>query len=243
MNHELANLTWPEAKKRFDAGAVALLPIGATEAHGPHLPLHTDVYLSLELAHRLADEINAVILPPIVYTVTNFAAEFPGTITLSPTTAAAVLNDIIESLGTHGIKTIALINSHLEPAHIDILQKTAEANQSGPRVLFANHCRKPWALELSDEFKSGDCHAGSYETSLMLAGRYANSVRTDEMKSLPPVHAGLVQKMKDGMTTFNQMGADNAYFGQPANATADEGEQLWRILVKMWRTTIESPIP
>jgi len=239
----LSEHTWPQAKKMFAfPDGLALLPVGATEAHGPHLPLWTDVYLSIELCERIAAKLRGrrtcIILPPMALAVTNYASGFPGTISLRPETQHAVLNDIVASLERHGVRAVALVNSHLEPAHIGILRDLAQEPRSSIRVLFVDHCRKPWALELTDEFKSGDCHAGAYETSMMLAGRFADFVRMDVAKELPRGDHGLVAKMKAGVTTFEEMGAADAYFGNPSAATQAEGERIYDVLVRMWCETI-----
>ncbi len=234
----LPDLTWKEAAAAFGAGAISLLPIGATEAHGPHLPLHTDVYLSLELCERirlaLPSDPPVVVLAPIAFAVTEFAAGFPGTVSLSPATAKSLLSDVLRSLGRHGVKTVALVNSHLEPAHLSILGEVAAAFPDRPRALFVNHSKKPWALKLSAEFQGGDCHAGSYETSLLMSSRFAPLVRTPLLPGLKPVSLGLVKQMRRGVTTFEAMGASDAYFGEPGVASAEEGERLWAALVEMW---------
>jgi creatinine amidohydrolase len=245
MSHlvSLADLTWREAEDVFGKKPLALLPIGAVEAHGPHLPLYTDVLLSQELSERLAKALApkpVVILPPVNYAVTNYAAEFSGTVSLSPQTAHGLLSDILRSVGRHGVEFVALVNSHLEPAHINVLEEVAQDFLERPHVIFTNHCRKPLAQRLSPEFQSGDCHAGSYETSLLLASRYANLVKKDKMKTLPPVKLGLVKQMKQGVATFGAMGANDAYFGEPAVSSPEHGEILWSTLVELWVEAIKA---
>jgi len=240
----LPDLSWPQACAAFEAGAVVLLPIGATEAHGPHLPLQTDVYLSLELCFRireaLAEDPPAVVATPLCLAVTDYASGFAGTVSLRPETAGAVLTDVLSAFGRQGVAQVALVNSHLEPAHLALIASAVERFQSKPQALFVDHCRKPWALELSAEFKKGDCHAGSYETSMMLASRFADRVQTGGLSELEPQWLGLVSKMREGVPTFEQMGSAQAYFGDPAAASAEEGEQLWEVLVRMWTETIRS---
>lgn len=239
----LEELTWPRAKKILAlSDALGLWPIGATEAHGPHLPLLTDVYLSQELCERVAQAVwgrrTCVILPPLAFSVTTYAAGFAGSIGVAPETATRVIADTLDSLGRHGLPAVAMVNSHLEPGHIAVLAATAESRRDPPRALFVNHCRKPWALELGDEFKSGDCHAGAYETSLLLASRFADQVDMKTAAALPAANHGLVGKMKAGVRTFEEMGAAQAYFGNPAAATREEGERLWEVLTRMWVETI-----
>ncbi|MFT7078433.1 MAG: creatinine amidohydrolase, partial [Planctomycetota bacterium] len=83
--HEFAKLTWPEARELFASDPVALLPVGATEAHGPHLPLDTDVTIAVAQARRAAEMLAAegvrpIVMPPVAYSVAQFAFGFPGTI-------------------------------------------------------------------------------------------------------------------------------------------------------------------
>ena len=99
---ELAKLTWQEARERFHARSVALLPIGATEPHGPHLPLDTDVTIaraqSLRAAERLGEEgVAALVLPPLSYGLTHYTDGFEGRVTLRPGTLWNLLEDVVES--------------------------------------------------------------------------------------------------------------------------------------------------
>jgi creatinine amidohydrolase len=99
-------------------------------------------------------------------------------------------------------------------------------------VIFADNTRRRWAETLGDEFKSGDCHAGRYESSLVLHADPA-AVREGERGKLEPVAIDLIAKMKAGVTTFREMGADRAYCGDPAAASADEGRDLADRLARM----------
>src|SRR5262245_17964816 len=83
----LGNRTYPEAREALAKGAVAILPVGSCEAHGPHLPLSTDVVIAEEAARRAAEKlraggVEALVLPSVVYGVTDYAKGFAGTITL-----------------------------------------------------------------------------------------------------------------------------------------------------------------
>jgi creatinine amidohydrolase len=89
-------------------------------------------------------------------------------------------------------------------------------------VAFPNLAAKPWALRLSDEFKSGACHAGQFETSILLAER-PELVREATRAVLPPNPASLSRAIRDGKQSFEEAGGDRAYFGFPAQATAEEG--------------------
>ena len=90
----LAAMTWEEAREAADLAGTAILPVGAIEAHGPHLPLETDVIIAEAMARAAAVRLTAagmrvVVLPPLAYTTAGFASGFAGTISLQPETVTA----------------------------------------------------------------------------------------------------------------------------------------------------------
>jgi len=106
-----------------------------------------------------------------------------------------------------------------------VLLDHAQRGQRQAQAVLVDVTRRRNAERLGDEFKSGDCHAGRYETSLVLAEDPA-AVRQDERARLAPVAIGLIEKMKAGVKTFRDAGADAAYCGDPAAASAAEGRDL-----------------
>ena len=96
---------------------------------------------------------------------------------------------------------------------------------------------KRWARTLSDEFKSGACHAGRYETSIMLAA--SPDLVDDEVRAeLPEVPVSMSDKLKAGVTDFIDMGLSHAYAGSPAEATADHGNDMLALLATMIKTEV-----
>src|SRR4030095_2014347 len=92
-------LTWKEAGEAIGRGAVMILPVGSTEAHGPHLPLANAVIISEEMSRRAPLKLQAqgtqtFILPPLAYSVTDFSHDFAGTISIRKATATALIRDI-----------------------------------------------------------------------------------------------------------------------------------------------------
>jgi len=238
---ELAKLTWPEARARFDADLVVLLPIGSTEPHGPHLPLDTDVTIAAAQTRAAAAElaragVATLVLPALPYGVTYYPDGFEGRVTLRTGTLWAVLDNIVESLEEQGVRRVVFSNAHLEPAHVQVLRGVAmdhaERTQEKAQVLFPDNTRRRWAATLGAEFQSGDCHAGRYETSLALAADAAH-VRSAEARALAPVAIDLLAKMKQGVRSFEDAGAAEAYCGDPAAASAAEGHELVAALARM----------
>jgi creatinine amidohydrolase len=245
----LAEISWTEAEKLRDLQPVVLVPVGAVEAHGPHLPLGTDSILSEELAVRVAVALEAkgrtvLIAPGLVYSVAEYAAAFAGTVSLTPATATAYVAEVCLGLARQGFSRVALVNNHLEPAHVTTLRAAVErvGAESGLAVAFPDQTERRWARTLTDEYKRGACHAGSYETSLVLVAR-PDLVDDSARAGLAPVPIDLARAMRDGKRTFEEAGAPRAYFGDPAAATVAEGEAIYGLLVAMVLTTIEETWP
>lgn len=223
--HVLADHTWEEIAGLKDP--LAILPVGATEAHGPHLPLQTDVVIALAMAQSAAKRLAArghevLLLPPLAYSAAGFAAGFAGTIGIRPETATALVVDIARGCGA---RLLGIANAHLDPGHLASLHKAAEAGG----IAFPDLTRKPWALRLTDEFRSGACHAGRFEGSIVLAER-PDLVREEVRRTLPPNPASLSRAIREGRRTFGEAGGPRAYFGDPAAATADEGRATIEVL-------------
>lgn len=247
----LAEMTWVEAEALRERDPVVLLPIGSTEAHGPHLPLGTDVLISEELGRRAAMALESgsppvavAIAPSIPYTITHYASEFGGTVSVGADTARALVRDVCRDFQRQGFRKVCLVSSHLEPAHAEALRAVVRdvAMAGGAPVAFPDVLEPRWARTLSDEFKRGACHAGSYETSLAMVPR-PDLVRNLLRKGLPPRDIDLAKAMKAGVTTFKQAGAPDAYFGNPAAATVEEGQDLYRRLCEMVTTVVRETWP
>lgn len=230
----LAAMTWEEAQSA--AGSTAVLPVGAIEAHGPHLPLETDVIIAQAMARAGAARLEArgmkvVVLPALTYTTARFAHGFAGTLSLRPETVTATVVDIAESLTRHGFGLLAIANAHLDPGHLSSLEAAVNAirRDLGLTVAFPNLASKPWALRLGDEFRSGACHAGQFETSVVLAER-PDQVRRETMTGLPPNPASLSRAIRDGKLSFEEAGGERAYFGFPGQASAEEGRATVEVL-------------
>ncbi len=245
----LADMTWEEVQDLDLGKAVAILPVGAVEAHGPHLPLSTDVIISEAMARSGAEKLDAqgysvLILPSISYTAAPFAASFSGTCSLDADAAAAVLVSIARNLTRHGIRLLAVANSHLDPANISSIEAaTASARKENLlKIVFPDISRKPWATRLTDEFKSGACHAGRYETSVVLAER-PELVREEIRKGLAPNPSSLSDAIRAGLETFEEADGARAYFGYPADASIEEGRQTVDILGSILEEAIRAHGP
>lgn len=213
------------------AGAWAILPTGSCEAHGPHLPLDTDARISTEMARRAAarweaEGGRAVVLPCLPYGVTRYAGAFPGTLSVPAEVVVGTVVALGEAVKAQGAVGLALANSHFEPAHIDALFAAAAALRGVLPVAFPNVASRRHAARLGEEFRSGACHAGSYETSLVLAVA-PERVDEDARATLPDNPVDLAAAMRAGARDFVEAGGPRAYFGFPRAGDRAEGEALY----------------
>ena len=143
----------------------------------------------------------------------------------------ALLTDIATALASHGARWLVFANAHFDPLHLGSLYAARKAIEAEGllKVIFPDVTRKPWALRLSEEFKSGACHAGQYEGSVVLARR-PELVREDVRRELAANPRSLSTAIRDGLGTFEEAGGPEAYFGDPAAATAEEGQETVEIL-------------
>jgi creatinine amidohydrolase len=215
---------------------IALVPVGSTEPHGPHLGLGTDVIISAAACLRACELLDkrgtmvGVIAPAISYGVTDCATGFAGAVSIPAAVLTAYITAVVDGLLASGIRHVCLVNNHLEPAHDTAVRAVLPGREK--KVSYACPLDKRWARTLSAEFKSGACHAGRYETSIVMAA--APELVTEALRQrLAPVPISLSEKLKAGVTTFEAMGMELAYAGDPAAATVEEGDQLIQRLGEM----------
>ncbi len=247
MTASLGRMTTDELGALLASGrpAVVLLPVGSVEPHGPHLSLVTDTIISEAAATRAAASLEreglAVLLAPAVsYGVTRFAAGFAGAVSVPPAALAAYLRAVVEGYLDAGFAHVCVVNNHLEPEH-DAAVRASVAGLPPGRASVACPLTRRWGRTLSAEFKSGACHAGRYETSLVLAAD-AGAVRGDLAASLPDLEVSLSAGILAGRSSFLALGLDRAYTGAPARATAAEGEEMLDRLATMIATEVKEAL-
>jgi len=225
---------------------VLLLPVGTVEPHGPHAPLGTDVLIATAICERTAralsrdGRVRALVLPAVPYGVTRYASAFRGAVSVSPETLTALIVELCGSLIGDGWRRIAIVNHHFEPEHVAALRAAAVVLSAGDgRVALLDLTRRAQASRLTDEFRRGSCHAGSYETSLVL-GERPDLVDAPLAALLPALEVDMPAAIAGGRTDFVAMGMERAYCGAPGQATAGEGERTYALLVQMLIELIRS---
>ena len=230
----LAEMTSPGLEALRDP--IALWPVGAVEPHGPHAPLGTDTLISVGMCERAAARLdNAVVLPPLPFGVTRYGAAFAGAIGISEDTLRRMILDVAQSVAAQGFRRLVIVNNHFEPEQVATLR--AAAADAG--ALYLDLVRRRNVQRLTDEFRRGSCHAGRYETSLVLADA-PQLVDSSEAASLPSNEVDMPAAMAAGRTDFVAMGMDRAYCGAPAEATAEEGRATFETLTDMLVELVEA---
>jgi creatinine amidohydrolase len=227
----LAELTSPQLDRLRDRRPVALWPVGAVEPHGPHAPLGTDTLISVGICERAAarlDDPPAVVLPPLSFGVTLYGAAFAGAVGISEATLRAIVRDVAAAVAAQGFRRLVIVNNHFEPEQVAALR--AAAAEAG--ALYLDLVRRRNAERLGDEFRRGSCHAGRYETSLVLADA-PGLVDGDAMADLPALEVDMPAAIAAGRTDFLAMGMERAYCGAPAEASAEEGRARFETLTEM----------
>ncbi|MDD2704673.1 MAG: creatininase [Acidocella sp.] len=115
----MAELSWPEWREKIEGGAIIFIPIGATEQHGPHLPLNVDVILPTAVCEAVARNTGGLVAPSLAYGYKSMprsggGQSFPGTASLDANTLSLMLRDIIRDMGVHGVRRFVLVNGHFE---------------------------------------------------------------------------------------------------------------------------------
>lgn len=240
----LEQLTWTEASDLLKLRPVGILPVGAIEAHGPHLPLNSDVIIARGMARYGALALHdsglpAIVLPPVSYSVSFAGACFSGTTPVGPEAFGSHLTAILASHAGQGYRALCIANAHLEPAHIKAIHASVEGAQaeSGIPAAFPDQRQEPWASQLSDEFQRGSRHAGCYETSIILA-EAPELVRRQHLEELEPVWIDLPAALAAGATNFAEAGAERGYFGNPRAASTEHGVELLGTLGMMIRDSV-----
>lgn len=205
------------------SGLVAVLPVGAVEQHGPHLPLLTDTILATGVARRIADRIGGWLLPAIAYGDAWTAERWAGTLSLAPSTLQSTVEDIGRGVKRLGLAGLVTVNGHFgNRGPIALAARTLV--ESGLPVL---HLDYPGLEDAAARYCTskpagpGFYHADEVETSMMLAlapevVRMAHAVA--EYPTFPPTFGSEPMLL----SAFNTSGV----FGDPRGATAETGEKI-----------------
>ena len=236
-HHLLGELTWPEAEQRFREVDVALLPVGAIEQHGPHLPLDTDAWDADYLVQRVADECSEpkpLALPLIPYGVSFHHEDFPGTIGVSNDALAKMVYDVGMSCARNGITKFIIINGH--GGNHATLQFAAQMINRDAHIFTTVDTGETSDVDLDRLCETdNDVHAGEIETSTGLATR-PHLVRMDlaerEVQSFSSRYLDFSARRSVEWYARTAKISNSGVLGDPTLATAEKGREMWEIMVR-----------
>ena len=216
----MEDMTSNEFKDHLKKDPVVIIPLGATEAHGPHLPLLADTIQPLFVADAVDKELdNILVAPPLNYALHSSTKNLPGTINLTFDTLRAVIYDMLTSLYEQGIRRFVVISGHGGGGHMTALSEGCKrmVRETDAKVLLFADCD---IGERAPEMKDikGDGHGGLAETSRILA------IRPDLVRSCRPIgrYASVGALIsKDASVTF-----PDGFVGDTTNASPELGKMI-----------------
>jgi creatinine amidohydrolase len=248
----MQTLTWPEAAEFAGTPVVGLIPTGAMEQHGPHLPLITDTIIARHLAKEVAERINepVVVAPVVAVGLSSHHTGFPGTATLTDEVFAGQLRGMIEAFARMDVTNVALFSAH--GGNFACLGRVAEDAESAParegmrvrayadflaylEVMFAG-ARDHFAEPLPES----DVHAGGMETSQLLH-LAPDLVRPfSNVQGYTAADPGWLERLfSDGTRALSETGV----LGRPPGASAEAGRAICDALAGELATWMSREFP
>ena len=221
----LDELSWIDVAAHFARDPRLIIPAGALEQHGPHLPLGTNVLIARRIAVDLSHEFNVLRAPTVHYGV-NVTSDraYAGTASLIQKTLHRVFNELLAAWEVHDVREFIIITAHRHEPHLDALATlvTAEARV---RVLSV------WDVDIADllEGQPGPLHAGEAETSLMLH-LYPELVRFERARDFELSADQFERYVRDQLPAPPPGG--NGVVGRPTLATAEKGAAIYARIVQ-----------
>jgi len=229
-------LTWPDAASRLKEGDIALLPVGAIEQHGPHLPLDTDAFDADYLARRVADACSdpkPLVLPAVSYGVSYHHESFQGTISISNDTLARLIYEIGIGAARNGIKKFVIINGH--GGNSPALNHAAQMINRDAHIFVCVDTGETSDIDIDHLVETpNDVHAGETETSTSLAVR-PHLVKMDQApKSVPRFSSRYLDfSSKRGVLWYahTRRISSTGVMGDPTIASAAKGQKIWELMI------------
>lgn len=230
----LDELSWIDVAAHLSRDPRLIIPVGALEQHGPHLPLGTNVLICRSVAVELSQRFDVLRAPTMYYGV-NVRTDrgYAGTATLSHKTLHRVLNELLAAWESHGIREFILMTAHRHDPHLDALA-TLVTHEARVRVVSI------WDVDIADllERQPGPLHGCEAETSIMLH-LYPDMVRLERARDFELSPQAFERYIRDRLPSPPPGGA--GVVGYPTAATAAKGEAIYHRLVDAIGTAVFAP--
>ncbi|MBP1991084.1 creatininase family protein [Paenibacillus eucommiae] len=234
--NELLYMTRDEAAEALQHYPVAVLPLGATEQHGHHLPNGVDVFLAEALSRRLCEQTGATMLPAVPFGYSWVWRDIPGTVSLQQHHVEAVIKDVAHSVARYGTKLLVLVNGH--DANNTSMKYAAREleDELDMQVIYLFYPNLSAIIEkyCDSGMWHGMIHACEFETSLMLAVK-PECVQMDKAVREYPEKPNLYGKSTLSLGDLSQSGV----YGDATLASKEKGELMLRLFVEEMTQLVE----
>ncbi len=243
--HLLAYMTWPQAERRLRETDTALLPVGALEQHGPHLPLDTDAWDADYLCRCVAERCShprPLVLPLLPYGVSYHHADFPGTLSISGETLVRLVYEVGMSAARHGITKLVIVNGH--GGNAPALQYAAQMINRDAHIFTCVDTGETSDADVAEVVETPeDLHAGEIETSTALATRPELVDREAAETHVPRFPSQYLQAASGrGVPWFAHTGriSPSGVLGDPGPASREKGEAIWELMISHLTAFVEA---
>ncbi|MBM7867430.1 creatininase family protein [Heliobacterium gestii] len=226
---EIITMSWPSLGSIDPEKSLLFLPIVPLEEHGPHLPIGVDCHCAVEGCRRSAvklegqSSLRPYVFPLIPLGVARETADFPGTLSLTEQVFFPLVVELLSSVSRWGFRYAVVVSPHGSPAHLAAIHAAIAAVEKNHPLRVAEPFAH-WFFHLPHDPAPNaipDIHAGRVETSLMLA-LHPEQVDREAARQLSPVAIDNLHSSG----TWREKGASGGYLGNPAAASAEEGQRL-----------------
>jgi len=227
----LDELSWSEVAGHLANDPRMIMPVGALEQHGPHLPLGTNVLIARRVALDLSREFELLRAPTFSYGVNvQSDREFAGTASLTSKVLHRALNELLESWETHGVAEFVLITAHRHEPHLAALLALA-TQKARVRVV------QVWDVPIHDllEVQKVALHGGEAETSVMLH-LYPDLVYMDRARDFDVPPSVFRRYLRGSMSVPPEGSAGS--IGHPTAASAEKGKLIYERILAAIRTGV-----
>ena len=230
-------MTWPEAEARFRETDLVLLPVGAIEQHGPHLPLDTDAYDADRPAREVAaacSDPKPLVLPLVSYGVSYHHEDLPGTLSVQNETMARIIYDVGMGAARCGATKLVIVNGH--GGNGPALAFAAQMINRDARIFTCVESGETSDVDIDGMAETpNDVHAGEVETSTTLALR-PDLVRLERARPSVPSFSSRYLDFSNqravGWHAYTARISPNGVMGDPTKANADKGRRIWDVMVR-----------
>jgi len=226
----LADEAWPELGEYFAEESLALVPLGSTEQHGPHLPESTDHRIAESFAREAADRTGFLCTPTVNVGVSPHHRQFPGTMWVDPPEFRDYVESFTRNLAYHGVDRVVFVNAH--GGNVQHLREVGRRLRDDGTIYAVEWMWDESIPDLVDEvFAQNGPHGGPKETAMMqyLDGERVHDDRLEEARDGGVASVEDADTVKHGARTFYDAvdNTDNGVLGDQTDATAEKGERLF----------------